>query len=80
MFDEFELPVNYRNEELLFPAQLQQAGYTHRFRVDVYGLDVFFEPDEEGAYRAIINPESLDKQVSAELLQAIAEAIEAVVR
>lgn len=80
MYDEFELPVFYKNEEILFPAQLQQAGYTHRFRVDVYGQEVFYEPDEEGCYRALIDPEKLSRQITVELLQAIAEAIETVVR
>jgi hypothetical protein len=80
MFDEFHLPVRYINEELLFPAQLQQSGYMHRFRVDVYGLEVFFEPDEEGSYRALIDPESINKHVTVELLQAIAEAIETAVK
>ena len=80
MFDEFELPVHFKNEEILFPAQLQQAGYTHRFRVDVYGQEVFYEPDEEGSYRALINPEAINKELTPELLQAIAEAIEGVVR
>lgn len=80
MYDEFELPVRYKNEELLFPAQLQQVGYTHRFRVDVYGEEVYYEPDEEGSYRALINPENLNKHSTVELLQAIAEAIEAVVK
>jgi hypothetical protein len=80
MYDEFELPVRYRNEELLFPAQLQQSGYTHRFRVDVYGQEVFYEPDEEGSYRALIDPEKLNKHVTVELLRTIAEAIETVTK
>lgn len=80
MYDEFELPVLYNNNELLFPAQLQQWGYSHRFRVDVYGTEVFFEPDEEKCYRALIHPENLSRQITVELLQAIAESIETIVR
>jgi hypothetical protein len=80
MDEEFELPVTYKGEELLFPAQLLQTGYTHRFKVDIYGQEVVFEPDEEKNYRAIIDPEKLDKHVSLELLKAIVESIEFIAR
>ncbi|HET7899467.1 MAG TPA: hypothetical protein VFL47_17390 [Flavisolibacter sp.] len=78
--DAFELPVHYRGEELQFPAELKQTGYSHQIVVDVYGTDVFFEPDEERNYRALVDPEKLTKQVNAELLKAIAESIEAIVK
>lgn len=48
MYKQFELPVNYDGEELLFPAVLQQVGYTHCFVVRVYEAEVLFEPDKEG--------------------------------
>ncbi len=76
----FDLPVMYKNKEHLFPAELQQSGYSHRFRVEVYGRDVFFEPDEERNYRAVIDPENVSKELSVELLQAIAETIEILVK
>jgi hypothetical protein len=31
-----------------FPERLLLQGYTHKFKVLVDGLDIFFEPDEEG--------------------------------
>ena len=81
MMDEgFELPVTYKGEDLLFPAALLHTGYTHRFKVDVYGQEVFFEPDEEKNYRAIIDPEKVDKDISLELLKAIVESIEFIAR
>ena len=76
----FELPVQYNNQEFLFPAELQQSGYSHRFRVEVYGQDVFFEPDEERNYRALIDPEQMTTDISVELLQAIASTIESLVK
>ena len=72
------LPI--KGEEILFPARLEQNGFTHRIVVDAYGCEVFFEPDEEQAYRAIIDPEQLTKLVTVELLKAITEAIEEVVK
>lgn len=76
----FELPVHYRGEELQFPAELKQIGYSHRIVVNVYGTEIFFEPDEERNYRALVDPDKLVKQVNAELLKAIAESIEAIVK
>jgi hypothetical protein len=80
MNEPFELPVRYKGEELLFSAHLQQRGYTHSIVVDVYGTEVYFEPDEERNYRAIIEQEKLNKQITTELLKAIAETIECVVK
>ena len=80
MDEMFELPVQYNNQEFLFPAELQQSGYSHRFRVEVYGQDVFFEPDEERNYRALIDPEQMTTDISVELLQAIASTIESLVK
>jgi hypothetical protein len=82
MDEPFELPVIYKGKELLFPTHLQQIGYTHRFAVDVFGQQVFFEPDEERNYRALIDAEQLEsnKKVSVDLLQAISEGIEAVLK
>jgi hypothetical protein len=80
MEDTFELPVLYKKQEIFFPAELQQTGYSHRFRVEVYGQDVFFEPDEERNYRAVMDPEEITKDISVELLQAIANTIESLVK
>lgn len=79
MYEPFELPVTHNGKELLFPAQLQQTGYTHRFVVDVYGQEVMFEPDEEKAYRAMIDPENKGKELNVDLLKAIAATIEEIV-
>jgi hypothetical protein len=78
----FELPVFYKVKELLFPTRLHQLGYTHRFVVDVYGQEVFFEPDEERNYRALVDSEQLEgnKKIDVELLKTIAERIEAVLK
>ena len=67
---------------MLFPARLVQLGYTHKFSVDVQGQEIFFEPDEERNYRALIGPEQLErnKKLDIELLKAIAESIETILR
>ncbi|WP_315817181.1 hypothetical protein [Paraflavitalea speifideaquila] len=36
--------VPYRGEEMEFLLQWQSLGYTHRFRVEVEGVEVFLSP------------------------------------
>lgn len=79
MDEPFLLPVLYRGIEREFETTLQVLGYIHRFRVEVEGVGVFFERDEEGRYRGIIPPETQDNRhrvPALDLLQAIAETIE----
>lgn len=64
----------------MLTAQLIQQGYTHKFQVTVEDLEVYFEPDEEGSYRALVDADSLPKHIEPALLQAIAEAIETILR
>jgi len=62
MEEEFELPINYKGQQLMLKASLQITGYTHKFNVDINGQIIVFEPDEERNYRAVINLE--DKLLS----------------
>ncbi len=54
MFDLFDLPVEYKGKEMLFPAELLPMGFRHKIKVNVDGTDILFEPDEERNYRAVI--------------------------
>jgi hypothetical protein len=81
MAQRFSLPIDYNGEQKELPAQLLVTGYTHRFVVTVDELEIFFEPDEEGCYRAIKMPgqeqvpfERIDKG----LLSAIQQKIQAI--
>jgi hypothetical protein len=82
MTDSFEIPVKYKGEELLFPAKLLMLGYTHKIEVIVNEIPVLYEPDEERNYRAYIEPATIEKSrnIDINLLQAMAEAIESVVK
>ncbi len=56
-------------------------GYTHKFKVIVNEREVFFEPDDEGSYRAIAaTTETTDKDIDTGLLKAIVEAIQSLVK
>jgi hypothetical protein len=78
MDDTFYLTVNYRNKEIEFPAQFLRTGYSYRIQVDVYGTIISFEADEERNWRAIAEGEHplQNKNINAELLQAIAHSLE----
>ena len=56
MTEPFQLSVNYKGSQQLFTAQLMLQGYTHRFKVLVNDQEIYFEPDEEGSYRAVQQP------------------------
>jgi hypothetical protein len=82
MDESFEIPVHYKGQELHFTSRLLISGYSHKFEVDVYGSRVIFEPDEERNYRAIAEAEAAkkDQKTDLYLLEAIARAIESIVR
>ena len=74
---DLEVPVTYKNQELIFNAKFIQFGYSYKFEVDVNGVIVFFEPDEEKNFRAIIDPSvgPGNHKIDKELIQLIAEAL-----
>ncbi|GAB4092111.1 hypothetical protein [Flaviaesturariibacter terrae] len=81
MDEPFELPVTFRGQDLLFPAQLLVQGYIYKLQVDIYGQEVLFEADEERNFRALIDPDKGEaKPVDRELLQAIVQVIESIVK
>jgi hypothetical protein len=49
----FQLPIFYNGEQLSFTANLIRVGYGYQFQLKVNEQKIFFEPDEEGNYRAI---------------------------
>jgi len=82
MDEPFEIPVLYNNQEFLFTARLLAFGYVHKFEVDVFGQQLFFEQDDSGDYRALADPANMEdaKKMDVELLQAIAHSIETILK
>ena len=82
MEEQFELPVQYKEQKLMFKASLLVTGYTHKFNVDVNGHNIIFEPDDENSYRAIVPYDDIgkNKHIDIELLKEIAKAIEGIGR
>lgn len=82
MDDLFQIPVVYKDKELLFPARLITKGYIHQFLVEVFEQEFVFEQDDSGDYRALVDTANLDqaKKTDVELLKAIAAAIETILK
>lgn len=81
MNDEFIITIIYKGGERHFPTKLLLQGFTHKFQVSLPETDVFFEPDEEGHYRAVKMPGQEEKtllKIDREMLAGIQEKIEAI--
>lgn len=77
MEDEFLLPVSFNGHSMELPAKLRQFGYTVKIEVDIDGLIVTFEPDEERNWRAVMGYEDVvaGKAGNKKLIEAVAEVI-----
>lgn len=82
MDEQFELPVEFKGQQLMLKASLQVIGYAHKFNVEVNGQNIMFEPDEERNYRAVIPYNDINNKIfiDKELVKVIAASIEEIVR
>lgn len=81
MDESFFIDVEYLGKELEFEGRLIVSGYLHKIEMDVEGIKVFFEPDEERNYRALVSLEEVrEARLDAGLLQAIAARLESLLK
>jgi hypothetical protein len=81
MDEPFTISVFYKGKKLDFEVRFQKWGFSHRFLVEVQGIPLFFERDEEGSYRAVLFPETTREKnqvIDAGLLKTIAAEIQSV--
>lgn len=76
MEDVFILSVLYGNEMHDFEAELQVFGYSYKIAVKINNTIVFFEPDEERNYRAVLADPALQKNMDIVLLKAVSAKLE----
>lgn len=48
--DTVEIPVTYKNKEFSFKAHVVRVGYVNHIIVDLDGVQITIERDEEGNY------------------------------
>lgn len=78
MEDGFEISVPYKNSEVMVPVRLLPQGFSYKIEAMVNGTVVWFEPDEERNFRALLPPDG-DENVNlpdGALLQAIATTLQ----
>ncbi len=78
MDEPFSITVSYKGHERNFGAQLFTFGYTYKICVTIDEIDIDFERDDRGTFRAIaidVDDKRIQK-LDGTLLQAIAEKIE----
>lgn len=75
MVDSFILELVYNNKTKVFDAEFHKLSrFTHRMMVNIDGAQIFFEPDEERNYRAVLS-ESSPSIPDAELVKAVADKL-----
>ena len=75
-------PFPWEANAFSFPAKLLAYGYSYKIEVKVHNTKVIFEPDEERKWRALLNYEDLNsnKEISVELLKAIASSLDEILK
>jgi hypothetical protein len=72
---DFELPVTYKNKEIVLTGKLVQMGYTYKIFITVDEQEIIFEPDEERNLRAIVENADNRQSIPAAFIQAIGESL-----
>jgi hypothetical protein len=50
----FDITINHRGESRTFRGRFNTYGFSYRFIVEVNGIEVIYEPDEERNLRAVV--------------------------
>ena len=79
MDENFEIPVSYKDKDLLIPAMLQVQGYTYRIETLVEGITLYFERDDSGDFRALLPQDTpaAAKLPETALIAAVAASLNA---
>ena len=77
MNESFIIPVVYEGEERQLECTLIITAYVHKFHINVDGVGVYFEPDEERNYRAMLDEVSTERNLKPDpkLIKAIADTL-----
>ena len=76
----FEIPVVYKGQEMIFQAQLLDFGYIRKIKIEVNCQEVFIEKDDEGNYRAILGDIQNESKVDKALIKEIVNSLELILK
>lgn len=54
MNEDFQLPISYKNKDLLLTSLLLQFGYVYKIEVELEDTKVHFERDDSGDWRTLL--------------------------
>lgn len=70
----FELPLIYRDEQLILKGRLVTFAYSYKFYIIANGQELIFEKDDAGAFRVISDQKH--PKIDRELISCIIDALE----
>jgi hypothetical protein len=70
-----DLPITYKGETIHFTAKILAYGYIYKLSVDVNGVEVLFEKDDQGEYRALLADPEVNVKMDVEAVKAILETL-----
>ncbi len=76
----FEISVSYQGKEMVFNAELLQFGYVYKIIIYVNGQQISVEKDDEGNYRAILIDIEAESKIDKDLVRAIVESIDKILK
>lgn len=77
MENAFTIQIEFDGEQMIFDAKLDTIGFVHKIYINVSGVNVAFEPDEERSYRAIVKPAQISSltEKDKQIISAIGEEL-----
>jgi hypothetical protein len=72
-----EIPVSYNDKELSFKARVVRFGYVNNIIVDLDGVNVTIERDEEGYFWALGDAEQIEASaVDNDLIKEVIKVLQ----
>ncbi len=71
----FSITVQHNGKEHSIEGKMLELGYTHKIYLEINGVEIVLEPDEERNYRAVVDPAFAGK-LDKELVAAVVSEME----
>jgi len=67
----FEIPVEYKGEELNLNGRVSVLGYVYKIYIVINEEEFVFEKDDDGKYRVLVEGSAVGKSVDKGLIEAV---------
>ena len=74
--DTFDIDIKHEGNVRTFHGTFGKYGYSYRFTIDVEGVAVIFEPDEERNLRAIVPSAGQNDATIKQLVQLLGNELQ----